>query len=125
MVAIIQRHNRLNGLIFSIVEFGFIAVLVATYATYYLFHNGLVMAIIGWGITLNCVPVVVIGLRQMARDRTSGTRIGSYWDKEAREQLQRENPHRLRDTLILCVVTLLPFVSMVAVLSDFLKLSKS
>ena len=125
MLDIIQRHNRLNGLVFSIVEFGFIAVLVGAYATYYILHTRLVMAIIGWGITLNCVAVVVIGLRQLAHDRASGTSIGSFWDKKARERLRRENPHMLRDTLTLCVGTLLPFVSVLAVLSDVVRSSKS
>ncbi|HVM49313.1 MAG TPA: hypothetical protein VMU04_14885 [Candidatus Acidoferrum sp.] len=125
MLDIIQRHNRLNGLIFSIVEFGFIAVLVGAYATYYLLHTRLVMAVVAWGITLNCVPVVVIALRQLAHDRASGTSMVSFRDKKAREQLRRENPHMLRDTLTLCVGTLLPFVSVIAVLSDVLRSSKS
>ena len=125
MLDIIRRHNRLNGLVFSIVEFGFIAVLVGAYATYYILHTRLVMAIIGWGITLNCLAVVVIGLRQLAHDRASGRSIGSFWDKKTRERLRRENPHMLRDTLTLCVGTLLPFVSVLAVLSDIVRSYKS
>ena len=121
---IIQRHNRLNGLVFSIVEFGFIALLVGAYATYYLLHGRFVMALISWGITLNCLPVVVIGLRQVAQDRASGTRNSSFWDKNAREQHRRENPRMLRDTLTLCVGTLLPFVGLAAVLTDIFRPSK-
>ena len=115
---IIQRHNRLNGLAFSIVEFAFIALLIGAFAAYYLLHHRFVMAFIGWGITLNCVPVAVIGLRQWAQDRASGAPAGSFWDRRAREQHRRENPHMLRDTMILTVGTLLPFVSLAAVLFD-------
>jgi len=35
MGEIIERHNRLNGVLFSIVEFGFIALVIAALATYY------------------------------------------------------------------------------------------
>jgi len=115
---IIQRHNRLNGVVFSIVEFAFIALFVGVFASYYLFHQRAVIAFIGWGITLNCLPVVFYGLRQLAHDRASGQPIGSFWDKAAREQHRRENPHMLRDTLALTVGTLLPFVSLAAVLFD-------
>ena len=116
---IIQRHNRLNGLLFSVVEFGFIAVFVGAFAIYYISHRRTVMALIALGITLNCVPVVVYGLRQLAHARRSGTVSGSYlWDKSSRAQLRRENPHMLRDTLTLTMGTLLPFVSFAAVLFD-------
>ena len=42
---LIQRHNRLNGLVLSIVEFGFIALFIGGFATYYLFHRRAVTAI--------------------------------------------------------------------------------
>jgi hypothetical protein len=115
---IIQRHNRLNGVIFSIVEFALIALFIGAFASYYLLHQRAVMAFIAWGITLNCVPVVFYGLRQLARDQASGQRVGSFWDKTAREQHRLENPHMLRDTLALAVGTVLPFVSLAAVLFD-------
>ena len=96
MREIIQRHNRLNGVIFSIFEFAVIALFIGAFATYYLLHDQAVMAIIAWGITLNCVPVVVCGLCQLAQDRASGKRIGSFWDRKARDQHRQENPHMLR-----------------------------
>ena len=65
MRAIIQRHNRINGVTFAIVEFGLIALFIGTFATWYLLHRKVMMAIITWGITLNCVPVVVYGFYQL------------------------------------------------------------
>jgi hypothetical protein len=121
---IIERHNRINGITFAIVEFGLIALFIGTFATWYLLHRKVVMAIITWGITLNCVPVVVYGFRQLAHDRATGNRSGSFWDKKAREQHKRGNPHMLRDTMLLTVGTLLPFVSLAAVLFDVFKPSK-
>src|SRR5689334_25428161 len=115
---IIQHHNRLNGLAFSIIEFGLIGLFASTFGTYYLLHHRLAMALISWGIALNSIPVVVYGLRQLFRDRAAGIRGGSFWDKNARVQLKKENPRMLRDTLILTTVTLLPFVSFAAVVFE-------
>jgi hypothetical protein len=115
---IVQRHNRLNGLIFSITEFALIAVFIGAFATYYLFHHRFAMAFIAWGITLNAASVVICGLRQFAQDRACGKSVGSYWDRASREQHRRENPHMLRDTLIFTVTALLPFVMLLAVLFD-------
>jgi hypothetical protein len=110
MDAIIRRHNVLNGLRFSLLEFGLIALLVGIF-------RETVMALITVGITLNCLPVVVIAghtLRTMA----PGERVGSFWNRQARAQHLRENPHMLRDTPVLTGTTLLPFVGLFAVLVE-------
>jgi hypothetical protein len=122
---IIKRHNRLNGVTFSTIEFGLIALFVGAFASYYIIHQRVLMALISSGITLNCVPVVVYGIRAWRDSRASGERIGSFWDKNARKQHQLENPHMLRDTLLLTLATLLPFVTLAAVLFDGFKSSKA
>jgi hypothetical protein len=122
---IIQRHNRLNGVIFSTIEFGLIALIVGTFASYYIIYHKVMLAFIAWGITLNCVPVVVYGIRAWRDSRATGERIRSFWDQKAREQHKLENPHMLRDTLVLTLATLLPFVSLAAVLFDVFKSTKT
>jgi hypothetical protein len=92
--------------------------LIGGFASYYTLHGRSVMAVIGWGITLNCVPVVVCGVRQRAHDRASGAPIGSFWDRGSRAEHVRQNPHMLRDTMILTLGTLLPFAGVAAVLFD-------
>ena len=121
---IIQRHNRLNGLWFSLLEFGLIAVCIGAFATYYLVHYRVLFAIISWGITLNCVPVVVYALRALREQRMTRHRMGTIWDKQARAQLRRENPHMLQDTLVLTVATLIPFAVVTAVLYERIRASK-
>jgi len=116
--AIIRRHNRLNGVIFSIIEFGLIALFIGAFATYYLTHHRFVLAIIAWGITLNCVPVVIHAIRGLREKQITSNHIGSFWDKKTRDQHKRENPHMLRDTLVLTVATLIPFVTFIAVLYE-------
>ncbi|MDR3405806.1 MAG: hypothetical protein P4L99_25195 [Chthoniobacter sp.] len=116
---IIHRHNLLNGIVFSVVEFGLIALLAGAYATYYLLHNRIAMGVVAGGIALNCAPVVVDGLREVRKRRAGGEAVGSFWDKAARKRHQKENPHMLRDAIALTVGTLLPFISLAAVLLDF------
>jgi hypothetical protein len=118
---IIQRHNRLNGLVFSIVEFALITLFIAAFASYYLLHRRFGMASIGWGITLNCALVVIIGFRQLAHDRAHGRPIGSFWDPASREQHRRENPYMLRDTLTFVITAVLPFVMLLGALFDIPK----
>jgi len=60
----------------------------------------------------------------LRENRDSGERIGSFWDRKAKEQHRRENPHMLRDTLVLTVATLLPFECFATVLFDVLKMSR-
>jgi hypothetical protein len=119
MRKIIQRHNRLNGLVFSMAEFLFIGLIAGVFATYYIIHWRWLMAFVGCGITLNCMPVVVDGWCQLIKERGGGRFIGSYYsDKTAREQHRRENPHMLRDTLVFVVAALLPFVMLLATMLD-------
>ena len=115
MIDIILRHNRLNGILFSIVEFGFIGLLVGAFATYYLLHRKPFHAAVAWGITVNCLPVIVIGTRMLF---DSSERTPSYWNKGARQKHLRDNPNMLRDTLVLTTATLIPFVALASVLVE-------
>jgi hypothetical protein len=89
MREIIHRHNQLNGSLFSTIEFGLIALLSGSFGSYYLIHHRAVMALISWGIALNCLPVVIYGMRALRDNRWSEC-TGSYWDRKAREKHRRE-----------------------------------
>jgi hypothetical protein len=117
MLGIIERHNRLNGVVFSIAEFSLIALVAGAFASYYLVHREAVLAFITSGITVNCLPVVVIGVR-MLTVATQQNRIAPFWNKQARGQHLRDNPHMLRDTLALTAAILLPFLATIIVLYE-------
>lgn len=118
MREIIRRHNLLNGLLFSIAEFAFIVLVIGAFATYYLLHHRLAMALVAWGIVSNCAVVVYFGIRQVTHTRAHGKSVRSYWNRSSREQHRRENPHLLRDTLCFTITALLPFVMLLAVWLD-------
>jgi hypothetical protein len=120
MTDLIRRHNRLNGILFSIVEFAFIALVMAVFITLHVVHRNFTFAVIEFGIALNCLPVVVIGVRMLKERDEAGKVLGSFWNKEARQQLLKENPHMLWDTLSLTSATLIPFLSFAIVLCEII-----
>ena len=118
MLSIIKRHNRLNGIIFSVVEFAAIALFVGALAAYFARHHQLAYAIAAIGITLNCLPVVIVGIQMLLDRDDPRNRLPSFWNKAAREQHLADNPHMLRDTLLLTGATLIPLLLLIVVLFE-------
>ena len=115
MIRIIKSHNRLNGIKFATIEFALIALIVAPFAGYYCLHQQFVLAFISGGIMLNCLPVVYYGIEALHKGQDDSLTI---WNRQARDKLNLENPHLLRDTLVLAGLTLLPLVVLVLVLME-------
>ena len=116
MIAMIKRHRRLNGLRFGTSEFANIALDVGLFAVFHLIAQKTTMAFITSGITVNCLPLVVIAV-QMSRDRTGQGKPGpSIWNKQARPRHLRENPHMLRDNTTSARAVLIPFLVFAMVL---------
>jgi len=115
MIRIIKSHNRLNGIKFATIEFALIALIVAPFAGYYCLHQRFVLAFISGGIMLNCLPVVYYGIEALHKGQDDSLTI---WNRQARDKLNLENPHLLRDTLVLAGLTLLPLVVLVLVLME-------
>jgi len=118
MIAIVERHNRLNGVRFSVTEYVLIGALAGGYAVYFASHHKVPLATVGGGIAANCFAVALIGLRTMLGRGSAWKSTPPFWKKEARLQHRRDNPHMLRETLILTVVTVVPFVAAVAIVLD-------
>jgi hypothetical protein len=64
-------------------------------------------------------------IRALPEQRVSGNRMGTIWSRQARDQLRRDYPHMLQDTLVLTVATLIPFAVVTAVLYERIRASKS
>ena len=120
MTDIIRRHNRINGIPFSIAEFALITLVMGVFFAVHVVRHNLPFAVIEGGIALNCLPVVAIGVRMLKEREEAGKPLGSFWNKEARQQLRRENPHMLRDTLVLTAATLIPFLSFAIFLCEII-----
>ena len=116
MTDLIRRHNRLNGIPFTITEFALIALVMGVFGTLHLVRHNFTFAVIEWGIAVNGLLFVMIGVRMLMDRDEAEKRTASFWNKQARQQHLRENPHMLRDTLTLTAATLIPFVTLTLVL---------
>jgi hypothetical protein len=104
-VAIIREHNRLNGLGFSIVEF----VLIGAVALYVAVGGGLGM-LIGVGIALNMAMIAVVGMRQVRDGEPAGGGPWRMFDRRYREEVARAHPDLGRNTTMLVVTSLVPYL---------------
>jgi hypothetical protein len=118
MIDVIRRHNRLNGILFSIAEFACIMIVMGGFGMAHIIVGNFTFAVVEWGIALNCIPIIAIGVRTLKNQAVTGERAASFWNKQARQELIRENPQMLRDTLTLGGATLIPFGSLAVVAYD-------
>ena len=110
MRGIIDRHNQLNGQLFSSLEFALITLGTGPFAVYYVTHERLLLAFLFGGIAPNSAVVAGYAINTMVRSGHGAEAPGTIWNAQARVQLRHENPHMLRDTTLLTTTTLLPFL---------------
>lgn len=109
MTKIVKTHNDLNGVKFSVAEFSVIALVVTPFAIYYVVHAQVVLALVTSGIETNCLTVVAFGARAWQSHRT-GIGLRRLFDGETRARLQQAHPHLGRETIVLTLSVLAPFV---------------
>jgi hypothetical protein len=119
MIRRIKSHNLLNGILFSISEFGFTALIIAPFAFYYISHDKFLYAFIAVGIIFNSLSIVAFGLVQY-RYREKDIGFPRVFEKSYREQAIKENPHLFLDTTILVVAILMPFALILITLFELI-----
>lgn len=120
MIRRIESHNRLNGIVFSVVEFIVAAGVISPFAVYYILHARILYALGAMGIILNCLTVVAFGIHQwIDKDEGIGWRRLAQ-NKEELHRVRHDNPHMLRDTLILTATILAPYALMILVVAQLL-----
>lgn len=114
MIRRIVEHNKLNGVVFSMVEF----LLVAAAATFIAVGFGLndrwLGVLLAAGTALNCLVVVVFAMAALRRGER-GNSLRDLTHANYREALRREHPTMTKDTLTLTGSILLPYLLLVAV----------
>ena len=85
----IDRHNQLNGQLFSSVEFALITLVTGPFAVYYLTHERLLLALLFGGIAANSVTVVGYAINTMVRSGHGAPAPGTIWNAQARVQLRQ------------------------------------
>src|SRR5438132_12980609 len=88
----IEDHNRYNGFVFSAVEFGAVAVIMAALAVYFAVVGRWLAAAVAAGIAVNCLPVAILAVRARRRGETQVGYSGLA-SAEVRRQIRAERPH--------------------------------
>ena len=117
LTRIVESHNYLNGVKFSVIEFALISLVLSPFAVYYLWHGQFVYGSIATGIAVNCLTVVVLGARAW-RAGQMGLALGSWTDPKIAARAKQEHPIMLRQTLLLTASCLVPFAAFGVVLYE-------
>lgn len=122
LAGLIRDHNRLNGFVFSAIEFGLVATLLGGFAIAYLVQSQWIPAVVAGGIAVNCLPTVVLAVRAKVTDETQ---VGWRALRESPHQLRLERPHMLAGTLTIVGLTLVPFAGVTVLVVQRVTGSKS
>jgi hypothetical protein len=104
----IRSHNYINGFKFSAIEFLLAALVIAPFFIYYLGHSKWLQALFSGGLILNFLTITFFAYSSLLKKEISiGWRF--YLDSNLRKSIGKEYSHLTKDTLVLCIVMLIPF----------------
>ena len=105
----IKAHNGVNGFRFSAGEFCLIALISAPFGIYYLIHGRPLAGVIAIGITANSLVIVMLSLQALLIGQNC-IGVTRWFDSEGRATIASRYPNNTRDTFIVVICTLIPFV---------------
>ena len=117
MIRRIREHNQLNGQTFSTVEFLIVALAAGFIGLGFLLHGRWVAAVLAIGIASNALVVTLFGIAALRRGER-GESLRRLRDPAYRDRVKREHPTLARDTLVITVTVLLPFVMLALVMIE-------
>jgi hypothetical protein len=117
VVRLIVEHNRLNGIMFSTVEFLVVSLVAMFVAFGFAVHHAWVGVVLAAGIAVNCLVVVGFGVAAWRRGER-GQALTSVFSRQGRREISREHPTMGRDTAILATAAVVPYALFIAVLLD-------
>jgi hypothetical protein len=110
----IVEHNRLNGVIFSTVEFLLVAAAAAFIGVGMVRLRWPIGAVLALGTALNALVIVAFGAVAWRRGER-GTSLIQVFNANHRAELSQKHPHLMAATLIVAAAALAPFVLIAAV----------
>ena len=113
----VKSHNEVNGFRFSAGEFSLMALVIAPFGIYYFAHGRPFAGLVAAGIVANTVVVAALSLHALFSGQKD-IGVSRWFDKDGRAMIASRFPNMTRDTMILTVVTLLPFVLLLSVLVE-------
>ncbi len=115
----IQDHNYLNGFLFVTIEFVVFISVVLPFTIYYLLKGEILLLLIGIGLTLNFITVAFFSVRSMLR-KDASLGIHKLYDKKIRDKIRLSYPTLTKDTTILFITLIIPFILTIIVCVELL-----
>ncbi len=124
MINKIRLHNYLNGSTFSMIEFLIVILLLLPFMAWYFLHGRLLYGIAALGIILNSAVIVAFAANSLIKkEKDLGLR--KLFNRKVRIDISNQYPHMQRDTYVLSISILLPFVLCILCGVDLLKRRKN
>jgi len=117
VVRLIVEHNKLNGIMFSTIEFLVVSLAAAFIGLGFAVHHQWVGVFLAAGTALNCLIVVGFGVAAWRRGER-GRSVRSVFSPQQRQEIGREHPTMMRDTAVLATASVVPYALLVAVALD-------
>jgi hypothetical protein len=114
----IVEHNRLNGVVFSTIEFVLAAAAAAFIAFGLGLHHQIFGVVLACGTGVNSLVIVCFGAFAWCRGER-GTPLTRVFSPAGRAELTHEHPALMADTLIVAAATLIPFLLSAVVAAEF------
>lgn len=118
MIARVEAHNRLNGFAFVIGEFALVGLVALVFAALYSARANVLLAAACAGITANSLVVIFLAIRSVTRGEIGIGILRIYTKQAVRAQVMREHPDLSRDTAIITIAVLAPFLLLILVLLE-------
>lgn len=123
MIKRIIEHNRLNGVVFALIEFLVIAGAAAFIGVAYGRHGNGIGVLAAAGTVLNCLLVATFATVDLARGER-GASLLKMLDREYRAQVARRHPGLMTDTMIIAVTALIPYLLAATVGADAIRIRR-
>ena len=120
MIQKIKLHNYVYGFVFSLIEFILIILVIGGFMIYYFLHGRTLYGIISLGIVLNCLVFVLFAASSLIH-KENDLGIMKFFNKKSRDETYREHTTLQRDTYVLSVLTLFPFLLFLLCLIDIIR----
>jgi hypothetical protein len=116
----IKRHNDINGLLFSAVEFAGVAAILTGFAIYGAVLGKYLLAASLVAIAANCLPVVYFALRSLKKgEKDIG--IMAMFSGKGRTEISTKYPQSGMDTIVIVTATLIPGLALLLVCLDVMR----
>jgi hypothetical protein len=124
MIRKIKLHNYVYGFTFSLLEFLLIIIVVGSLMLYYFMHGRLLDCLVTLGKVLNCAVFVLFAANSLIK-KEKDLGIIKFFNKKCRTETYNRFPPLQRDTYLLSVLILLPFILILCCLIEISKMKNS